>query len=163
MYIEFARKVSVEVLDNEAIEYYTDEKWMNDKEIPDDTGINNSDIESGGEGELMDLTEMELQKIREKDKKKKDEKDDDDSNYRSDDGETSNDDDTNEESETTEEEENEEDERMDTTESTTSVLCCAGDFCKQQGGRAIIGMSHKCIGCDGRLHGYPYSNGKQTR
>ena len=50
---------------------------------------------------------------------------------------------------------------MDTTKpNTISVLCCAGDFCKQQGGQAIIGMSHKCIGCDGRLHGYPCSNEK---
>ena len=32
---------------------------MNSKEIPDDTGINHSDIELGGEGESMDLTEME--------------------------------------------------------------------------------------------------------
>ena len=67
MYIEFVRKISVKVLDDEAIEYYTDEEWMNSKEIPDDTGINNSDIELGGEGESMDSTEMELQKIRDKD------------------------------------------------------------------------------------------------
>ena len=103
MYIEFVRKVSVEVLDDEAIEYYTDEEWMNSEELPDDTGINSSDIESGGEGKSMDLTEMELQKIREKDKKKKDEKEDDNSDYQSNDEETSNDDDTNEESEPTEE------------------------------------------------------------
>ena len=122
---------------------------MNGEEIPDDTGINNSEIESGGEGESMDSTEIKQQKIREKDKKKKGEKEDDDSNYQSNDEGTSNDDDTNDESEPTGEEENEENERMDITESsTTNAICCAGEFCQQEGGQAIIGMSHKCIGCD---------------
>ena len=50
---------------------------------------------------------------------------------------------------------------MDTTESNIiCVLCCARDFCEQQGGRAIIGMSHKCIECEGRFHGFPCSNEK---
>ena len=107
MYIEFVRMVSVEVLEDEATECYTDEEGRNSEDIPNNTGIINSDIESVNGGESMDSTEMELQKIKEKDKKKKDEKDDDNSNYQSDDGETSNNDDTNEESKTTEEEENE--------------------------------------------------------
>ena len=163
MYIKFVRMVSVEVLEDKATEYYTDEEWMNSEEIPGDTGINNSDIESVGEGESMDSTEMELKKIREKDKKKKDEKEDDDSNYQSNDEGTSNDDDTNDESEPTREEDNEENERMDTTESITNALCCAGEFCRQEGGRAIIGMSHRCIASDGQLHGFPCSDGKSDK
>ena len=58
--------VSVKVIEDEVTEYYTDEEWMNDKEIPDDTGINNSDIELDGEGESIESTEMELKEIREK-------------------------------------------------------------------------------------------------
>ena len=49
---------------------------------------------------------------------------------------------------------------MDITESTTNALCCAGEFCKQQGGQAIIGMSHRCTECDGQLHRFPCSNGE---
>ena len=49
---------------------------------------------------------------------------------------------------------------MDTTDSTTNTLCCARDFCKKEGGRAIIGVSHRCRACNGRLHGFPCSNGK---
>ena len=161
MYIEFSRMVLVKLLEDEATEYYTDEEGRDSEDISNNTCINNSDIESFDGEESMELTEMELRKIKEKDKKNKEEKDDDDNNYRSNDGNTSNDDDTNDKSKNAEEEENEEEEHMDTTKSNTrSVLCCAGDFCKQQGGQAIIGMSHKCIGCDGRLHGSPCSNEK---
>ena len=53
----------------------------------------------------------------------------------------------------------EEEGRNDTTESSTiDVLCCSGEFCEQEGGLAIIGMSHGCIKCEGRLHGYLCSN-----
>ena len=62
--MNFFRKVSVKVLYEEVTEYYTDKERMNDEGIPDDTGINNSDIELGGEGESIDSTEMELQEIR---------------------------------------------------------------------------------------------------
>ena len=50
---------------------------------------------------------------------------------------------------------------METTESTTlCVLCCAGDFCQHPGGRSIIKLSHTCIKCEGRFHGFPCSGGK---
>ena len=159
--------VSVEVIEDEETEYYTeDEELMNSEDIPNETGINNNDIESFDGDESLDLTEMELQNMKEKDTMNKEEKDDDDRDYRSDDGNASsddatNDDDNNDESSNAEEEESEEEDGMDTTESTTlCALCCAGDFCEQQGGRAIIGMSYKCIACKGRFHGFPCSNEK---
>ena len=52
---------------------------------------------------------------------------------------------------------------MDITKSTTNELCCAGEFCQQEGGQAIIGMSHRCIACDGQLHGFPCSDGKSDK
>ena len=51
MYNEFSRMVSVKVLEDEATEYYTDEEGRNSEDIPNNTGINNSDIESVDGGE----------------------------------------------------------------------------------------------------------------
>ena len=40
------------------------------------------------------------------------------------------------------------------------LMCCAKDLCQQQGsGGIIIGKGHPCIGCNGRMHGGPCSNG----
>ena len=66
MYIEFVRKVSIKGLDDEITEYYTDEEWTNDEVLPDDTGINNSNIEGARDGESIDSTEMKLQEVRNK-------------------------------------------------------------------------------------------------
>ena len=116
--------------------------------IPKRTGIDNSNIESFDRDESIDSTEEDLRNIREKETKKNEEEDDDDRNYTSDDGETKNDDENYDESRNTEEEDSKEEERNDTTESSTiGVFFCAGDFCEQEGGLAIIGMSHRCIGC----------------
>ena len=131
------------------------------KTIPNETRIDNSDIESFDGDESMVSTEVDLRNIRKKETENEEEEDDDDREYTSDDGNTSNDDDTNNESRNTEEQENEEEEGNDTIESNTiCVLRCTGDFCKQEGGQAIIGMSHKCIVCEGRFHGFPCYNGK---
>merc|ERR1712238_248992 len=45
LYIEFSRTGSVEVIEDERIEYYSDEELMNSEGIPNETGIDNSDIE----------------------------------------------------------------------------------------------------------------------
>ena len=39
------------------------------------------------------------------------------------------------------------------------LMCCAGDLCPQLDGPTIIGKGHPCIGCNGRMHGGPCSNG----
>ena len=87
---------------------------------------------------------------------KEEEEDDDEGEY------TRNDDDTNDESRNTEEEESEENDNKEEENDTTksSILCCSGDLCEQEGGQAIIEMSHKCIVCGGQFHGFPCSNGK---
>ena len=156
--------MAVEVIEDETIEYYTDEELMNSEDIPNETGIDNSDIESFDGNESMESTEVDLRNIREKETENEEEEDENDREYTSDDEDTSNDDDTDDESKNTEEEESEEEEGNDTTESSAlCVLCCARDYCEQEGGQSIIGMSHKCIVYDGRLHGFPCSNGKQKR
>ena len=58
MHIECISMVLVEVLEDEATEYYTDKELRNKEEIPNEIGIDNIDIESGGEGESMDLKKM---------------------------------------------------------------------------------------------------------
>ena len=44
--IQLSRTVSVEIIEDETTEYYTDEEWTNGGDIPKGTGIDNSDIES---------------------------------------------------------------------------------------------------------------------
>ena len=103
--IEFSRTVSVEVIKDEATEYYTDEELTNSEDIPNETGINNSNIESFDRGDSMESTEVELRKIRKKETENEQEEDNDDRDYTSDNGETSNDNDTDDESKESEEEE----------------------------------------------------------
>ena len=56
LYIQFARGVSVEVIedDDETTEYYTGEELTNKEGIPKRTGIDNSDIESFDGDESID-------------------------------------------------------------------------------------------------------------
>ena len=171
MYIEFVRKESVKGLDEKRVEYSTDEEWTDDEKIPVDTGINNSDIEGVRDEESMDSTERELQSVRDKERKKNDSEEDDDSDYQNNEEETDNDDESNDEDNPIEEEveregeeeeeeveEEEENELMDTTGS--NELCCAGDLCTHEFGQEIIGLSHRCRSCNGRLHGFLCSNEK---
>ena len=119
----------------------------------------------------MDSTERELQSVRDKERKKNDSEEDDDSDYQNNEEETDNDDESNDEDNPIEEEveregeeeeeeveEEEENELMDTTGS--NKLCCAGDLCTHEFGQEIIGLSHRCRSCNGRLHGFLCSNEK---
>ena len=80
LYIEFARVVSVEVIedDDETIEDHTDEELTNNEDLPKRTGIDNSDIGSSDGDESIDSTEEELRKIIEKETNKEEEEEDDD-------------------------------------------------------------------------------------
>ena len=56
--------MSVKVIEDEATEYYTDEELMNSEDIPNETGIKNSDIDSFDGDDSMESTEMDLRNIK---------------------------------------------------------------------------------------------------
>ena len=58
--------MSVKVIEDEATEYYTDEELMNSEDIPNETGINNSDIDSFDGDDSMESTEVDLRNINKK-------------------------------------------------------------------------------------------------
>ena len=69
-----------------------------------------------------------------------------------------NNDDRDNESSDSEEEDSEEENSDETASGNT--LCCVRDLCKQQEGCIIIGKGHKCVVCEGRMHGLRCSDEK---
>ena len=98
----------------------------------------------------MGSTDEEIFNIKEKTRDSKEE--DDEEEYEE------NNNDRDDESSDSEEEDSEEENNDETASGDT--LCCAGDLCKQQEGCIIIGKGHQCAVCEGRMHGFPCSDGK---